>query len=799
MQAWAFDKSRSLGQILVDQGAIQADQQQVIQQLVNAQVQSSSVEAVEMTSAFVGDDASGPADGQVGKTLSHADSGTAHSASPTEVTRGSNDAHFGRGSGDSGRFERLTFHDEGGLGTVWVAQDNELDRKVAIKEMKERFADDRASRKRFEMEAEITGALEHPGVVPVYGYGKYRDGRPFYAMRFIRGGSLKDAIEEFHAKDWKHEPAGAETIALRRLLNRFLDVCNTIYYAHRRGILHRDIKPSNVMLGDYGETLVVDWGLAKTMGHTTGPTESSLPAESTLLPRSGSSIIATILGKAIGSPPFMSPEQARGEQDQLGPETDIYSLGATLYTLLTNQRPVDGSTTDDVLRRVRVGEWRTPREVNPEVPRPLESICLKAMALKVDDRYPSVRKLAQDIENYLADEPVTARADSMSERMARFGRRHRVLLFAGAASLALIAIIATGAAVRIDQQRQAAETLASSNRELAVSESQRAQEARTAREQAEQAKQDADLARMRSDRVRSSLVEILRSPNPERDGRDVTVVEMLNKEVERLNDSLNDDPTVRSEMLRVIGETFLSLGLQARALELATQAEQLTRDAATQDAIYALNARAFLATAKLRNAQFAEALELCKANYKDQVDAHGQQSGQALAAKQLLAEAYLGVSDTHKAVLLLEDVVKRKREQLGASNRQTMRAMASLATAYNLAKRFDDAIKVGEEAHQLQLEYLGGDDPLTLETETVLANAYSFVGRIEDSIRLHKQALAAKTEKLGSNHVSTLESELALALAFITAKRSADAKPHIRHLTQMVHLSLRREMPRCLR
>ncbi len=213
------------------------------------------------------------------------------------------------------RFRILRLHRTGGLGAVYVARDEELHREVALKEIRDRHAHDPDSRSRFLQEAEITGRLEHPGIIPVYGLGTYADGRPFYAMRFIKGDNLKDAIAHFHEADVPGRDPGERALALRELLGRFLDVCNAMAYAHSRGILHRDLKPNNILLGPYGETLVVDWGLAKPVGR---PEEASRTDEVTLRPDSAGSGNSTRPGDTPGTPAYMSPEQAAGDLDRLG-------------------------------------------------------------------------------------------------------------------------------------------------------------------------------------------------------------------------------------------------------------------------------------------------------------------------------------------------------------------------------------------------------------------------------------------------------------------------------------------------
>jgi serine/threonine protein kinase len=363
------------------------------------------------------------------------------------------------------RFRKLRPHARGGLGEVFVARDEELSREVALKQMLPQYTHSNACRERFVREAEITGGLEHPGIVPVYGLGTCGDGRPYYAMRFIRGETLKDAILRFHDHEQGPQKEGERSVELRRLLQRMLDVCHAVDYAHSRGVLHRDLKPSNIMLGKYGETLVVDWGLAKAAGHDDVPL-TDIRTEPALVPRSGSSSEPTALGKAIGTPSYMSPEQAAGRVDRVTHLSDVYSLGATLYELLTGRPPYVTGNIGEVLRRVQEGKFLRPRLVQPDVPAGLEAICLKAMSHDPAQRYTSVQSLAEDIERWLADEPVQAHNESQSERVDRWLRHHRawanasalvVFLLAAAASVAL-AIVHT--AQRETADAHAAEQIA---------------------------------------------------------------------------------------------------------------------------------------------------------------------------------------------------------------------------------------------------------------------------------------------------------------------------------------------------
>jgi tetratricopeptide (TPR) repeat protein len=314
----------------------------------------------------------------------------------------------------SRRYVIRKYHAQGGIGEIWLAEDSEIGRQVALKRLRKRREE---VQERFLVEAQVTGQLEHPGIVPVHDLGVDEEGRPFYVMSFIHGRTLKEVIEEHHAGG---STSGEDReVQASRLLEIFVKVCQAVAYAHHRGVVHRDLKPDNVMIGPFGEALVLDWGMAKVCGQ---PEPSGVPP---VRPTYSSDSGETEVGMVMGSPPYMAPEVADGRAADADERTDVYLLGATLYHILTGQAPRQGRSHEEIVELARTVPPPPPRRLKPDVPRALEAVCLKAMAHRNQDRYRNAQELAQDMERYLAGAPVTAYREPLLASAARWCKRHR--------------------------------------------------------------------------------------------------------------------------------------------------------------------------------------------------------------------------------------------------------------------------------------------------------------------------------------------------------------------------------------
>lgn len=291
--------------------------------------------------------------------------------------------------GETNRFDELDLIGTGGMGLVVRAFDKDLRREVAIKVLAPQWLGSETETERFCAEARITGQLEHPYIIPVYELGTNGRGARFLCMKLVHGKTLEDALDE-----WGAARLGSDRLA--DLLDVFVKVCDAVAYAHSRGIIHRDLKPSNIMLGDFGQVYVVDWGVARPRAQAAGSWG----------PRAGASIdgepSSEVPGSLVGTLCYMAPEQLSGRIDQLDERTDVFGLGATLYQILAGRAPRETREIVGIIARGGLVEITPPEQVvrGAVVPAELSRIALKAMAFGPEDRYPSVNDLKADVERF---------------------------------------------------------------------------------------------------------------------------------------------------------------------------------------------------------------------------------------------------------------------------------------------------------------------------------------------------------------------------------------------------------------
>ena len=445
----------------------------------------------------------------------------------------------------------------GGMGVVRVGQDRRLRRLVAMKAALHREERKDADVLRFVEEAQVMGQLEHPNIVPVHELGADDEGNPYYTMKLIRGTTLRDIVKRLDAGD-------AEALAeypLNALLNIFLKICDAVAFAHSRGVVHRDLKPHNVMIGQYGEVLVVDWGLAKIIDRPAPPTDDAEPADGVRSDRGDEAAHRTIPGAVLGTPTYMAPEQAYGDAEAIDGRSDIYALGGILYHLLSLRTAVTGKHQAEVLFKLTSGELTPLAAWEPDGPAPppgqerpalrhlpggripdsLAAVVDKAMALDPAARYQQVQELQQEIEKFQAGFATEAEQADLWRQLRLLVQRHRRQFATAAAAVLLVLVLVAVAMVKINAEKNQAQQArraeerqrrqAEAARSEAVEQRNAAQQARTA---AEKARTAAEKARLQAEISRD---EALLAKAAEEKAREETEDALQDRKSTRLNSS----------------------------------------------------------------------------------------------------------------------------------------------------------------------------------------------------------------------------------------------------------------------
>ena len=435
---------------------------------------------------------------------------------------------------------------QGGMGAILSAREVTIGRTVAMKVMLDSISS--GDHVRFIEEAKVTGQLEHPNIVPVYELGVDENGHVYYTMKFVQGVTLNQILKQLAARDKEAK----KKYPLPVLLTLFQKICDAVAFAHSKGVIHRDLKPENIMIGDYGEVLVMDWGLAKVLGK--GDSSTNTPDPNTEQEKDNISSLPTgqesahddstntMAGQILGTPRYMSPEQAAGDP-YLDERSDIYALGAILYTILSYRPPIDLSDVGEVLERVKKGEidpLRSPSR-KLKIADSLTALVKKAMALERKDRYPSVTALQSDITAYQAGFATSAEHAGFAKQLRLFVQRNKGIVATSCVAWLLIAALAVWFVINLRASEY-----------TAILERNRAQ-----------------VAQKDAESISVFLKELFNKQDPTRDGKSITIVEMLDMAAKKLDSDLNSlEPSHQAKLQATLANTYYSLGLPQQAIPL---------------------------------------------------------------------------------------------------------------------------------------------------------------------------------------------------------------------------------------
>jgi serine/threonine protein kinase len=632
-------------------------------------------------------------------------------------------------------YELLDEIGRGGMGIVYRARDRALDRAVAVKLLSERYPADSKAAERFLNEARITGQLQHPGIPAVHQVGALADGRPFLAMKLIKGSTLEAILKQ------RTDPSAERG----RLLAIFEAVCQAVGYAHAHRVIHRDLKPANVMVGAFGEVQVMDWGLAKVLGLETPATAEALTAETRAwtevspTPDAGSH---TQAGSLVGTPAFIAPEQAAGEIERVNDRSDVFGLGAILAVILTGKPPYVGPTFESVRVQAVRGKLEScfarldTAALEPE----WVALCKKCLAFEPAERPADAGEVAQAAAGLRAAADERARRAELvrvqaegeaREALARAAeqRRRRRLLLAASGIIALVLL--AGLSVSLWQMRRAmqAEAAANTNAEQATL------NAEEANEEKHKALRNLAFAKKGNEILSSVFAGLDPKANY------VTVAELrnalrdnLNKAVKDLEGSAIGEPLEVAAMQNRLGLSLLGLGEAALAVDV-----------------------------------FQKALDTRKAKL-------GPDHPDTLKSMNNLATAYQDSGQLAKAVTLHEDTLKKRKAKLGPDHPDTLSSMNNLADAYAVSGQLAKAVPLLEQSLQKYKAKVGAEHPETLVTMSYLGLVLLQQKKWADAEPVLRDCLAGRQKQI-PDRWQTFCTQSMLGGALLGQKKYAEAEP----------------------
>jgi len=582
----------------------------------------------------------------------------------------------------------------GGMGIVYRARQVSLKRSVAVKVLLAAEFANETSRKRFHREAEAAASLTHPNIVSIYEVGEH-EGQPYFSMELIQGRSLAELTRE--------KPVPAQQAA-----QWLKTIAAAVHYAHERGVLHRDLKPSNVLMDGLDTPHVTDFGLAKCVE----------PGED-----------LTLSGQVLGTPSYMSPEQADPKRGQTSAASDVYSLGAVLYHLLTARPPFMAETLTQTLRLVAEQEVVPPRLLNPGVPRDLETICLKCLEKEPQRRYATAQELAEELVRFLSDEPIRARPITPPARLARWCHRKPALAFSGLAAVALLLIVAVGspvAAFRINRERKAAQA-----------------NARKASTEAAKSRQVAAFLTGMLERVKPAVAR----------GRDTGVLrDMLDQTAKQLDTDFKEQPEVEAQLRLVVGQVYVALGLTETAEQHLRIAWTMRRKLFGEKHPDTLAVELALAQALENGNKWTEAKALMMEVLQCYREQFGNRDPRTMDALQGLGNVLKRGSEFPASIAALREAVSMKKAVYGEDSALVLVSVQALGCVFVNAAQPNEAAGCFEECLRLGEKLYLTNDLNAAFSMGWLGQARHGQGRNAEADSLMRNSLVLKRRLLPEGH-----------------------------------------------
>ena len=644
-----------------------------------------------------------------------------------------------------GQYELISRIGEGGMGSVWLAQraDGRFQRQVAVKFLHLAVAS-MAVGERFKREGKILGQLQHPHIAELLDAGVTAKGEPYLVLDYVKGSQI-DAYCDEHM------------LGVDKRIELFLDVLDAVAHAHANLVVHRDIKPSNVLVSADGEVKLLDFGIAKLLA------DDASPAPATML---------TLEGGAAMTPLFAAPEQVTG--GPITTATDVYGLGALLFLLLSGRHPAGPGphSPADIVKSITeidtpfasqavalqndlasaARRSTTPEKLRRELHGDLDTILAKALKKKPAERYASVLAFGDDLRRYLRHEPISARPDSVSYRLRKYARRHRVGLAVVAVSVLLLAGFSVIQAVELR---------------------------RITRE------------RDRADSMTQFITHMFKMSDPsEARGNSVTVREVLDKASGEIGPGVTKDAETQADMMNVMGNVYFDLGLYPRAESLFSQALEARRRVLGPNRPDTLVSMSSLGRALSAEGRFPEAEKLLRSTLAMQPRASGPEDPETLATMQRLANVLVQEGNIADAEKLTRQALENRRRVLGAANIDTLQSMDNLAFILMVQQRYPEAEKVQRDALNVEERVQGPDHPDTLDSTNRLARILALEKRYPEAEQLQRGALDLERRVLGPEHTFTLRSINNLADILSEEGRFAEAETlarEIRTIDQRVY------------